>query len=188
MSKRIVTMNKPLTLGVSLTLILALSGRIVPLQAQSQEQIERFKKERETFFTERLELTPEESKAFWVVYDDLYNRKMKLAEDERNAFSYAHQNADNLSDKEVTEILDKIGKLKEEQVQLENDYYKNKFTQVLPPKKVLKLYQVDFDFRRYLLRRLREQQRTENGGDGRKTEGRGAEGPDHPGPPFEPCY
>ncbi|MGW8316384.1 MAG: hypothetical protein ACWGNV_12345 [Bacteroidales bacterium] len=130
---------------------------ILPLQAQSQEQIEQFNKEREAFFNEKLELTPAEQKAFWPIYNDFYNRKMKMSEDERNTFNYSFKNAENLSDEEINSNLKKIQDLKEQQVQLENEYYQNKFPKVLPPKKVLKLYGVEWDFRRHLLRKLREQ-------------------------------
>jgi len=148
-------MKKTFTRTIAITIFLVFSTCMVQLVAQSEEQIEKFKKERETYFTERLELTESESKAFWPLYNDFYNRKMKLVEDERNSFSYAHKNAANLSDEEITETLDKIRKLKEEQLTLENDYYQNKFLKVLPPKKVLKLYKVEWDFRRHLLRQIR---------------------------------
>ena len=54
------------------------------LMAQSQEQIDKFNEERKVYFTEELELTDSESKAFWPLYKDFQNRKMKLVEDERN--------------------------------------------------------------------------------------------------------
>ncbi len=130
---------------------------LMPLQAQTQEQIDQFNKERESFYNEKLELTPAEQKAFWPVYNDFYNRKMKLAEDERNTFDYSFKNAENLSDAEINTNLKKIRDLKEQQVQLENEYYQNKFPKALPPKKVLKLYGVEWEFRRHLLRKLREQ-------------------------------
>ncbi len=150
-------MNKTYTLSIATTLMLVLSASLVPLLAQSEEQVEKFNKEREAYFTEHLELTDSESKTFWPLYNDFHNRKMKLVEDERTAFSYAYKNAENLSDKEITETLDKIRKLKEEQLTLETEYYQVKFMKVLPPKKVLKLYKVEWDFRRHLLRQLRNQ-------------------------------
>ena len=73
------------------------------LSAQSQEQIEKFKEEQRKYYTERLELTEAESKAFWPIYDDFLNRKMKLVEDERNTWKYAHKNAENFSDEEILE-------------------------------------------------------------------------------------
>ena len=68
--------------------------------AQSQEQVEKFKEEQRKYYTEKLELTAQEGKDFWPIYDDFLNRKMKLVEDERNTWTYAHKNAENLSDTE----------------------------------------------------------------------------------------
>ena len=144
------------------------------LLAQSQEQIDKFNEERKVYFTEQLELTDQESKAFWPLYDDFHNRKMKLVEDERNTWMYAHKNADNLSDKEILETLEKGFNLKEKQNDLEREYYQEKFLKALPAKKVLKLGKVEWDFRRYLIRKLREQgdgHRGQGGGSGKRTEG-----------------
>ena len=144
------------------------------LVAQSEEQIEKFKEERKVYFTEKLELTEIESKAFWPLYDDFHNRKMKLVEDERNTWSYAHKNADNLSDKEILETLKKGYSLKVKQLDLEREYYQVKFLEVLPAKKVLKLGKVEWDFRRHLLRRLREDgqgKRGQGGGSGKRSGG-----------------
>jgi hypothetical protein len=139
------------------------------LSAQSQEQIDKFNEERKAYFTEKLELTDSEGKAFWPLYEDFQNRKMKLVEDERNTWSYAHKNAENLSDKEILETLGKAYTLKEQQLELEREYYEGKFLKALPAKKVLQLGKVEWDFRRYLLRKLREE------GDGRRGQ-RGGQG------------
>jgi len=148
----------------SLAALLFLFATSGTLMAQSQEQIEKFKEERIAYFTEKLELTDAESKVFWPLYDDFSNRKMKLVEDERNTWIYAHKNADNLSDKEILETLEKAYTLKDKQLQLEREYYQGKFLEVLPTKKVLKLGKVEWDFRRYLLRKLREDGKRGQGG------------------------
>ncbi len=129
------------------------SGTLV---AQSQEQIDKFNEERKVYYTEELELTDAESKAFWPLYDDFHNRKMKMVEDELNIWKYAHKNADNLTDKEILETLEKGYSLKEKQLELEREYYQEKFLEALPTKKVLKLGKVEWDFRRYLIRKLRQ--------------------------------
>ena len=143
------------------------------LSAQSQEQIDKFNEERRAYFTKELELTDQESKAFWPLYEDFQNRKMKLVEDERNTWSYAHKNAENLSDKEILETLEKGYTLKEQQLDLEREYYEGKFLKALPAKKVLKLGKVEWDFRRYLLRKLRDDgdedaRRGQRGGSGNR--------------------
>ena len=162
-SKRLSIMKSKILCFLSLgMLICATSGT---LKAQSQEQIEKFNEERKTYFTEKLELTDQESKAFWPLYNDFQNRKMKLVEDERNTWTYAHKNAENLSDKEILETLEKGYSLKEKQLELEREYYQGKFLEALPTKKVLKLGKVEWDFRRHLIRELRKD------GDGRRGQG-----------------
>ena len=118
-----------------LIILFSTSGMLL---AQSQEQIDKFNKERKAYFTEKLELSDAESKAFWPLYEDFHNRKMKLIEDERNTWSYAHKNAENLTEKEILETLEKGHSLKEKQLALEEEYYQDKFLNALPAKKVLK--------------------------------------------------
>ena len=148
-------MNRIITRSFLSLVLLAMGTLMVPLTAQTEEQIARFKQERETYFTEKLQLTQQESEAFWPVYNDFHNRKMKLVQDERNTFRYCHKNADNLSDDEFVETLEKIRKLKDEQHQMEQEYYHEEFPKVLPPKKVMMLYKVEWDFRNHLIREIR---------------------------------
>jgi len=152
------------------------------LFAQSQEQIDKFNEERKTYFTEELELTDAESKAFWPLYEDFQNRKMKLVEDEMNSFKYANKNIDNLTESEIKTTLEKIYRLKEEQLQLEKEYYQVKFYKALPAKKVLKLGKVEWDFRRHLLHKLREEGASQRGAGGRSGSGPGAMEPNSFGP------
>ncbi len=172
-------MNKNITRFLTGTFLLLFFAGLDPLMGQSEEQIEKFKKERKAYFTEKLELTENEAKAFWPLYDDFSNRKMKLVEDERNTYSYAHKNAENLSDQEILDILKKVNKLKEDQLKLEAEYYQDKFMKALPAKKVLKLGKVEWDFRRHLMRELRGQ------GQGHRDQGKkgGGQGPSAMPPP-----
>lgn len=173
--------NKVIYLLSMVLFICATSGT---LRAQSQEQIDKFNEERVAYFTEKLEFTDAESKAFWPIYNDFQNRKMKLVEDERNTWSYAHKNADNLSDKEILETLAKGQNLKQQQLDLEKEYYQEKFLEALPAKKVLKLGKVEWDFRRYLLHKLREEGkggRGQGGSSGKRSDG-GGPAPMEPSP------
>ena len=156
------------------------------LMAQTQEQIDQFNQERKSYFTEKLELTDAEAKAFWPLYEDFANRKMKLVEDEHNAYAYGHKNADHLSDQEIRETLSTTFRLKEEQLALEKDFYQNKFVTVLPAQKVMKLGKVEWDFRRYLMRKLREQRNDR--GDRSDSRGGGKSGPEPAGMGLPPSY
>lgn len=160
-------MYRKIIYTLSAVLFLVSFNGMGTLMAQTQEQIDQFNEERRAYFTDKLELTEAEGKAFWPLYEDFANRKMKLVEDERSTYAYAHKNADNLSDKEIRETLAKAFRLKEEQLALEKDFYQNKFMTVLPAKKVMKLGKVEWDFRRHLMRKLREK------GDGKRGGGNG---------------
>lgn len=160
-------MYRKIIYTLSAVLFLVSFSGMGTLMAQTQEQIDQFNEERRAYFTDKLELTEAEGKAFWPLYEDFANRKMKLVEDERSTYAYAHKNADNLSDKEIRETLAKAFRLKEEQLALEKDFYQNKFMTVLPAKKVMKLGKVEWDFRRHLMRKLREK------GDGKRGGGNG---------------
>lgn len=162
--------NKKITGKITGILVLTLLIWGSALHAQTEEQIKKFNQERESYFNEKLELSTSEKEAFWPVYKDFTHRKMKVLEEERNTFKYSNENADNLSDEEINEILGRILEYKKQVFNLEQEYYKNKFPKVLPPDKVLKLYKVEWDFRRHLVRKLR--------GDGHgKGGGRGPGGP-----------
>ncbi len=147
----------------ALIALLFLSGNTM-LRAQDEEQMERIKREREAYFTEHLDLTQSESESFWPIYYDFHNRKMKLIEDEHNTYRYAYQNADNLSDPEIKEVLEKLHDLKTSQLKLEKEFYQDKFMDVLPYRKVLMLGKVEWDFRKFLMRKLRGEDRERNRG------------------------
>lgn len=96
--------SQKLSFIISLALLLA-GGTAL---AQSEEQIKKFNEEREAYFNEKLDLSTSEKDAFWPVYNDFTKRKMKVQEEERNTFKYSNENADNLSDEEINEILANI--------------------------------------------------------------------------------
>lgn len=144
--------------------------------AQSDQQIKKFNEERKSYFNDKLELTASEKEAFWPVYKDFTHRKMKVLEEERNTFKYSNENADNLSDEEINEILARILDYKKQVFQLEQEYYKDKFPVVLPPEKVLKLYKVEWDFRRHLVKKLRGDGSGKGGGRGSGGSGGGQGG------------
>lgn len=171
---------------VTISLVLSLQAGTV--LAQSEEQIERFNRERETFFTEELQLTDAEAKAFWPLYNDFQHRKTRIHEDEMNTHRYTHKNMENLTEEEIILTLEKIRKLETELFELEQEYYHSKFPEILPPKKVVKLYRVEWEFRRHLIRELRGHDRK---GERGKGPGRPGSGPPNPAPlapaPLDPA-
>jgi len=72
---------------------------------------------------------------------------------------------------EILENLEKVYSLKGKQIDLESEYYQDKFLKALPAKKVLMLGKVEWDFRRYLLQQLRNRDEGHRGQGGGSANG-----------------
>lgn len=106
------------------------------------------------FFTEKLNLTPEEAQQFWPVYNEYWEKKDKIINERREAMKYCYENIDNLSDKEMEKYNDMYIDFLKQESDLLIDFSK-KLKKVLSPEKVLRFYFADYEFKTYLLRQIR---------------------------------
>lgn len=90
-----------------------------------------------------MQLSREEEKTFWPVYDDyakargaIYDRLLKLVN------TYAEQYA-TLSDSQAEDLLQEYVAIEAEVVTLHTEYL-HRFSEVLPKTKVLRFYQINF--------------------------------------------
>lgn len=125
-----------------------------PLFSQSINS-DRIEAERIAFFTKKLDLSPEEAQKFWPVYNDFTSRKDKIIQERNGLIRYLNQNLNNLSDKEVEESGDKLISFILEEAELTRIYHE-KFKEVLPPAKVVKIYSTEVQFKTMLLNKLRQ--------------------------------
>ena len=115
------------------------------------------------FITKRLSLTPEEAKVFWPVYDE-YSTEMKSVRENRvTNLKEAKGEIDNLTDKEVDNIIADDIALRQQEVDILKKYHP-RFKQVLPIKKVAKLFKSEEEFKRELLEKIRERKAQGKGG------------------------
>jgi hypothetical protein len=115
------------------------------------------------FLTQKLELTPDEAKTFWPVYNQYQDELGKLRDSHRKERKAAKEDIDTMSDKEVEKLVD--GEIVFRQSELDIlKKYNSQFKSVLPMKKVEKLYRAEEDFKRELLQRIREKQGRGEGG------------------------
>lgn len=121
--------------------------------SQDPTSSDRVRKAKVQFFSEKLELSPSESKAFWPVYNDYQNRKNRLANERRNLMRFYVDNSNNMTDNEISETLDRYIEIEKEESELLSQY-NEKFKNILPEKKVIKIYIVEVQFRNYLLKQL----------------------------------
>jgi Spy/CpxP family protein refolding chaperone len=106
--------------------------------------------ERIPYFTKELNLTPEEAKQFWPLYDEYQEKLHALMKKDRTLGNSIMSDESTLSDnqkiyQEVIAIIDQKAALKKE--------YLEKFKTVLPLQKVNKLMYIEHGFRMYLIRK-----------------------------------
>lgn len=116
---------------------------------------EKYQAQKVAYITNALELTSEESAAFWPIYNEHEKKKNELHNEMRDFRSSILQNQDDLSDDEANEALAKIQSYMNAMQDMEIEY-QNKFLEVIPAKKVLFLMKAEKDFRRELLKNLGE--------------------------------
>ncbi len=114
------------------------------------EKIETFQV---AFFTQQLDLTSEEAKAFWPIYE-AYQTEQKALKSERETLH--RRDYSGMSDKELDALIEKRLAIEQKKLDLEKQYY-TKFKKILPLEKVVKLPQVERAFKSALLKKMGEQ-------------------------------
>lgn len=158
-----------LNTGALLLIGFACTAQSMGPHHNKREQIEAHKI---AFITKQLELTPEEAQAFWPVYNQCRKQREDFRKKNREQFSAKggsltlrqagtlgekdkRKNLDEMSDKEVEIMVDKEFVIKQRDLDLQKECYA-KYKQVLPIKKVAKLYRAEKEFKRILLKKMQE--------------------------------
>ncbi len=120
-----------------------------PLWAQQEKQIElnrlALQRQRNELVNQFMELNLKEVGAFIPVYEAYRTEMSKIGDrTQRLIFDYA-ENQDNLSDQKALAMLDESMKIKEAELELRRKYVEE-FKKVIPPKKVVRFFQVDSKF------------------------------------------
>jgi len=124
--------------------------------AQTFYKIEKLRAHKIAFFTARLQLSPEEAQQFWPVYNEYQKLKSQIIEERKKTLLHFIQNFKTLADKEIEELTDKYIQSFDQETELLVEYYE-KFKQVLPIRKVMRVYQAENQYKNFLLRQIRDQ-------------------------------
>ena len=147
-------MKNTFLITITLLVILLLGAKNTVAQSKGEEKEDLVKAQKIAFFTEKLSLTPEEAQEFWPVYNSYWGKKNRIIEERREAMKYCAENLDKLTDKQIEQYGDMYINFHKQESDLLLEY-NQKFKEVIPAKKVMKLYQADYDFKTYLLRQIR---------------------------------
>ena len=141
-------------LFLGITLMLVISGMTYAqpgrgkMGERAEERIEAFKI---AFFTEKLQLSPEESKTFWPLYNQFENERETL----RKKYDLEGKRFELMSDKEVENAIMQHVEMEEQMVKLRRDYVR-RFMEILPVRKVAMLQRIDTEFKRTLLEEMKK--------------------------------
>ena len=105
------------------------------------------------FLTERLDLTPEQAKGFWPLYNE-YTAKRKELKSKIGALGIESR-LEQLTEDQISQELKQIYMVREAELELEKEYMQ-KFTRFISNRKVAKLYKAEREFVKILLKKLEE--------------------------------
>lgn len=110
------------------------------------------------FFTQELELTPQEAQKFWPVYNEA-GKKLQAARKEINTSLKELHNAlkgeEPASDSEVKLLMNKYFKACEKEIDVQAEIFEE-ISKVLPVQKAAKTFSLEEKFRVMLIRQLRK--------------------------------
>ena len=134
-------------------MILALSFMLAGAENKCEWK-EKMMSERVAFLTMEMNLTPEEARVFWPIYNQIHTEKDKAMHDVFSAYK-ALEDAVKAGkpEKEISKLLDAYLAAKEKQSEIEKAA-DEKFRKVLPTEKVARLYLGEEKFRRQHIRKL----------------------------------
>ena len=110
--------------------------------------------ERIAYFTEKMNLTPEEAQLFWPIYNEMDHKKTALFEEKAAIIRRFAKESDKITEKQLDELLERLAAINRQEAQIPGEY-QVRFRKVLPASKVMNLYVAETDFRRHLLLKMR---------------------------------
>ena len=143
----------------STSIIIALLVSCSTLLAQKhsteerKQHKEKIKSMKIAFITEKLDLTPDEAQQFWPIYNEYENKRSKLLKEKRIEKKKNKENPEP-SDEEIKKHIDNHFIIRQKELNLDKEYH-TKFQTVLPIKKVGALYMAREQFKRDLLKKMK---------------------------------
>jgi hypothetical protein len=141
-----------------------------PPKRLSPEQREKMESMKAAFITTKLDLTTEESTAFWPVYNKYQDELLQLRENRFKDMKEVRENKENLTDKDYEKVFDSEMQFRQAELDIMKKY-NPQLKKTLPMKKLAKLHRAEEAFKRELLDRMKER-REERGEGARRGPGR----------------
>lgn len=128
---------------------LVVVGLLLPTFAQAQGteaviEVTRdvIRTERKAIVAKNLVLTEEQATAFWPVYNEYAEARRKIADQRIAMIQKFAAEYETLTNEKATQIVDEALKFNRARTDLQREWVK-KFGRVLPPKQVLRFFQIE---------------------------------------------
>ncbi|HAP69152.1 MAG TPA: hypothetical protein DCR04_05410 [Flavobacteriales bacterium] len=125
------------------------------LESSKREQLEALKI---AHITEKLALTPDEAQTFWPLYNEMEAKMQAVRKQRRKNRKDTKTNHDLMSDKELMAAVEKELDFEQQELDLKKEY-NQKFSKIIPIKKVVLLHEAQEGFKRRLLKGAKEKRR-----------------------------
>lgn len=119
---------------------------------ENREKVEALKKE---YLTKELSLTEAEAQKFWPIYDELDKKLNELRKKDRAISKELKENFETLSDADLKSKTDALFASEAAAVQLKKDYLQ-KYATVLGQKRATKVLHLEREFKKELMKRMKE--------------------------------
>ena len=132
-------------------------------QKESHEaRMEKYRTEKVSFLTTRLDLTRAEAEKFWPIYNEMEKERWEAQKSRRNLENKVSEAEESLSENEVINLTrDFAGSMQKEGALMSS--YNERLLKVLPPKKVLNLYKTENEFRMHMIKKYRDNDKGDKG-------------------------
>jgi hypothetical protein len=142
--------------AICIALLMILSLPSIMAQNPNQERLNVYKI---AFFSKRLNLSSKEAEMFWPLYNDFQDRKSGLQMQRVQMNRKFNEEVNTMSDAEMITLGDKLVELEVLEAELSVKFHKS-IKEVLPPAKVLRLYQAENQYKVQLLKELQERRQS----------------------------
>lgn len=102
------------------------------------------------FISNKLDLTPDEAKVFWPVYNEYSDGMETIRRDMRENAIKGRMNFDSMDDSQINDLMDKMIESRQKEVD-HMKKYRTEFAKVIPVRKVAILFKAEHDFKKKLL-------------------------------------
>ena len=129
---------------------------------QNNKKIERIKALRVAYISNKLDLSTEEAQKFWPVFnqfDDKYS--ILRLQKKQLMFKLKNENASTTYDKEMSKLLEESEEI-DDNIQNNRKLFVKNLQGIITPQKILLLKQVEDDFKKELLKQIKNKRQSRN--------------------------